>query len=118
MAKYIFIFIALAYTLPLVSQETHKTSIKDALIKRQVVSSRCEGLIKEHQHYLDARQKVYVLLDINTKLKEKNTSNSEEINTKLKRSKNLLVREIDHLKNTLTTIEENIVRYGCPGITL
>ena len=118
MVKYIFIFIVLISTLPMLASDTDKTSIKDALITRQVVSSRCEGLIKEHQHYLAARQKVYVLMDINSKLKGKNTSNLHEVNTKLKRSKNLLIREIDHLKNTLTTIEEKIVRYGCPGITL
>jgi hypothetical protein len=92
--------------------------IKEALITRQVVSSRCEGLIKDHIYYLKARQKVHTLIDINHKLRAKNTKNSLEVSIKLKRSHNLLLREIDHLDNTLTSLEEQIVSLGCPGITL
>lgn len=116
--KQIITFIFFIGTLHLYGEEIKTDPIKEALITRQVVSSRCEGLIKDHRYYLNARQKVYNLLDINTKLRIKNTKDSLEVSIKLKRSHNLLIREIDHLENTLTSLEEQIVNLGCPGITL
>ena len=102
----------------LFAESISNNEIKKALIERQVVSSRCEGLIREHNRYLQARQKVFVLQDINYKLKVKNTKKLKDISRRLLRTKNLLIRELDYLQNNLIGIEEQIVHLGCPGITL
>ncbi len=118
MAKIIFIFLFTIFGNSICAKSITNSEIKKALIERQVVSSRCEGLIREHNRYLHARQKVFVLQDINLKLKVKNTKKLKDISRRLRRTKNLLIRELDYLQNTLIGIEEQIVHLGCPGITL
>jgi hypothetical protein len=73
------------------AQDYKKTVVTDPAISR-----RCDALMKQRYEKIDHKQKITGLLERNKRL----------------------TQELRHTLNQIQNREENIIRKGCPGITL
>ncbi len=88
------------------------------IIKDPVISRRCKALLRERQEKIEVRQKLNAMLLRNSRL-------IKQLNTQQKITKQRLKLNHTQIKNNLRltglkikSMEENIIRKGCPGITL
>jgi hypothetical protein len=91
--------------------------LQDAITKPNL-SFRCKELFKERENKLRTQQKLSSLLQRNEALTRKTPKNKEGIRARLQ-ANHVRVRNELHLASLqLAHMEENIVRSGCPGLSL
>lgn len=93
------------------------SGIKD-LIRDPALSARCKGLLKDREAKLEVRQKLDALLRRNQILLKKTPQSSETLRTKIEISNQQVNNYLRLTRLRLRNMEENIVRKGCPGISL
>lgn len=115
--KFSFIIFLLCFIGAEQSVFAQSTPLKD-LIRDPIVSRRCKALLGERDQKVKIKQRLNALLLRNQKL-QKSLKPSQEITMK-----RLLLNEIQLRNNYRLTeikveaMDENIIRKGCPGITL
>lgn len=92
-------------------------NIRD-VIKDPAVSKRCKALISERNQKIETKQKLTSLLRRNKKLLANVKSNQKLVGKKLEITKISLENNLRLTKFRIKSMEENIVRKGCPGISL
>lgn len=91
--------------------------MQDAITKPSL-SLRCKDLHKERSDKVKMQQKLNALLQRNQTLIKKSPRARESMHARLKSNQVRIKNEL-HLTNLqIETMEENIVRSGCPGIAL
>lgn len=91
---------------------------KRSVVTDPSISRRCEALLNERDNKIGHKQRLNALILRNERLQEITPPERQSVTTKLQKNLQHLRHE---LKLTLTKIqhqEENIIRRGCPGITL
>ena len=87
-------------------------------ITRPAFSLRCKELLKERNDKIKMQQKLNSLLQRNQTLIKKSPQAKKTIHARLEANQMRIKNEL-HLSNLqVQTMEENIVRSGCPGISL
>lgn len=113
--RFFFTVIVLALTAPSLAQESDL--LQDAITKPNL-SFRCKELFKEREDKMRMQQKLSSLLQRNESLTRRTPKSKEGIQARLK-SNHVRVRNELHLATLqLAHMEENIVRSGCPGLSL
>ena len=92
-------------------------NIKD-IIKDPSVSKRCKSLITQRSQKIQTKQKLTSLLKRNKKLLERVKKRQQVVTKKLEVTKISLENNLRLTKYRIKSMEENIVRKGCPGIAL
>ena len=87
-------------------------------ITRPALSSRCKELFKERSHKIKMQQRLNALLQRNKDLMKKTPKNKLTIHTRLKSTDIRVKNELHLTVLNIETQEENIVRSGCPGLSL
>ena len=95
------------------AQDYKKTVVTDPGISR-----RCDALMKERTQKIDHKQKISGLLERNKRLLKLTPLERKSLRKKLKKNFKRLTQELRHTLNQIQNREENIIRKGCPGITL
>ena len=95
------------------SEDFRQTVITDPAISR-----RCSALIKQREEKIDHKQKIQSLLERSKRLLKLTPKERKTILSKLTKNRKRLKRELKLTLNQIQNKEENIVRKGCPGITL
>jgi hypothetical protein len=114
--KIVFTVIVLALSLGLWAQE--EDSLMQDAITKPALSTRCKELFKERNHKIKMQQRLNALLQRNKDMIKKTPSNKQSIHSRLKATDIKIKNEL-HLTNlNIETQEENIVRSGCPGLSL
>lgn len=117
MAKITTLFlIALAFCLlqgPLLAQDWRPSLITDPGL-----TSRCKELLDNRQKKILIKQKLTGLLSRNQRLLKRTPPNKVSIKDKLLIQRGRIERELELVKARLATMDENIIRRGCPGISL
>jgi len=91
--------------------------LQDAITKPNL-SFRCKELFKERENKIRMQQKLSSLLQRNESLTRKTPEDRDGIKARLK-ANHVRVRNELHLATLqLAHMEENIVRSGCPGLSL
>lgn len=113
--KIIFSVILLA-----VSAQTHAQDyplMQDG-INQPLMGIRCKELFAERSDKIKIQQKLSNLLKRNEGLVRKSPKSKKNLHARLESSKIKIKNEL-HLTNfQIETMEENIVRSGCPGLSL
>jgi hypothetical protein len=107
--------ILLALSIHLYAQE--EALLQDA-IKQPVQSQRCKELFHERSDKIKVQQRLNGLIKRNEVLLKNSPKNKETLVARLK-SNQIKIRNELYLTNLrLESMEENIVRSGCPGLSL
>ena len=87
-------------------------------ITRPSLSLRCKEMLKERSDKIKVQQRLNALLQRSQDLVKKSPESKATMHTRLLANQVRIKNEL-HLSNlNIETMEENIVRSGCPGISL
>jgi hypothetical protein len=107
--------ILLAVGFPSMAQENYL--MQDA-ITRPALSLRCNELHRERAEKIKVQQRLNTLLLRNQDLIKKSPRARESLHNQLQANQVKIKNEL-HLTNLhVETLEENIIRSGCPGLSL
>ena len=88
------------------------------IIHDPAISRRCKALLSERTDKIRIQQKLNSLLLRNKKLQHKSKPNQKSVKTRLELNYIQVRNNLRLVQMRLKSMEENIVRKGCPGITL
>lgn len=91
--------------------------MQDAITK-PVLSLRCKELFKERADKIKIQQRLNALLQRNEDLIKKTPSNKQTLQGRLNSTRVKIKNELYLANLQIETMEENIVRSGCPGLSL
>ena len=92
-------------------------NIKD-VITDPVISRRCKALLKSRSEKISTRQRLNAMLLRNNKLVESAKPAQKSVKQRLKLNETQIKNNLRLTTLRIQSMEENIVRKGCPGITL
>jgi hypothetical protein len=107
--------ILLALTLTSFAQE--EDLLQDP-ITRPALSLRCKELLKERDAKVRTQQRLQGLLQRNRDLIKKTPKAKETLHARVEAHQIRVRNELHLAELQIQTMEENIVRSGCPGIAL
>lgn len=110
------LLVTLCISLPIFPTQA-QLGVRD-IIRDPSVSLRCRELIQERGEKLEVKQKTQFLLRRSEGLRENAPEPKVSIKRKLKVSAAKLRRKLFVVEKQIDRMEENIVRKGCPGITI
>lgn len=110
MHKLLFILITL-------SSLSYSQEIRD-IITDPAVSKRCKYLIDRRNDKIQIQQRLNSLLQRSEKLLKRVKPQEKSIKTNLEFAKTRIENTLSLTKLKVRKMEENIVRKGCPGISL
>lgn len=113
--RYLFTVILLAQFSFLHAQENDLT--QDAITK-PAMSLRCKELLKERAEKIGIQQRLNGLLQRNQDLIRKSPKARPSVHNRLLSSQVKVKNELYLTNLNIETMEENIVRSGCPGLAL
>lgn len=91
--------------------------MQDATTK-PVLSQRCRELFKERSDKIKVQQKLNALLQRNEDLIKKSPKAKQTLHGRLESTRVKVKNELYLTNLQIETMEENIVRSGCPGLSL
>ena len=101
----------------LVSTASFSQEIRD-IITDPAVSKRCKYLIDRRNDKIQVQQRLNSLLQRSEKLLLRTKPEEKSIKTNLEFAKTRIENTLSLTKLKVRKMEENIVRKGCPGISL
>jgi hypothetical protein len=107
--------ILLAQLSPSFAQE--ESLLQDAITKPSL-SLRCKELLRERGEKVKVQQRLNALLQRNQDLIKKSPRAKEILHARLKSNQVKIKNELYLTNLNIETMEESIVRSGCPGIAL
>lgn len=113
--KSILTVIVLALSLGSFAQE--EALMQDA-ITRPVLSSRCKELFKERNRKITMQQRLNGLLSRNEDMIKKSPKAKQTLHGRLESTRVKIKNELYLTNLQIESMEENIVRSGCPGLSL
>ena len=94
-----------------------ESGIKD-LIRDPALSFRCKALLKDRDDKVKIKQRLDALYNRTKTLWRKTPQQKETLRNKLKLSGRQIKNHLRLSKLRIRHMEEDIIRKGCPGITL
>lgn len=89
-----------------------------SIITDPALSRRCKEMLIDRNNKVTLKQKIVTLIKRSEVLIEKSEKTKVTALAKLNRSLNKLKQEHSITELQIQTMEENIIKQGCPGITL
>ena len=108
------VFILIFLSLNLWAQES---GIKD-LIRDPALSFRCKALLSKRNEKVQVKQRLDALYNRTKSLWRKTPGNKKTLRDKLKLSGRQIKNHLRLSQLRIRHMEEDIIRKGCPGITL
>ncbi|AYF45144.1 hypothetical protein BALOs_2146 [Halobacteriovorax sp. BALOs_7] len=97
---------------------TMAQSVSESIITDPSISRRCDDLMQQRQDKVQHRQRLLFLLDRNKNLLKDAPDNKVSIAKKLRANQYKVIQELKITNLKVIKLEEQIVRRGCPGLTL
>jgi hypothetical protein len=91
--------------------------MQDAITK-PAMSLRCKELFKERSAKINVQQRLNSLLQRNQDMIKKSPNARESFHKTLQANQIKIKNELHLINLQLSSMDENIVRSGCPGLTL
>lgn len=88
------------------------------VLQDPAISRKCKALIDKRNNKILMTQKLKSLMSRNERLQAKLRPTQKLLEQKLLISKNELRRELGLSLEQVETMEENIIRSGCPGVSI
>lgn len=87
-------------------------------ITRPALSLRCKELLKERDAKVRVSQRLQGLLQRNRDLQKKTPENKQTLRSRIEAHQIRVRNELHLAELQIQTLEENVIRSGCPGIAL
>lgn len=113
----IFFFLTALFS-PILAQSQGTNPYERSVITDPSVSRRCQKLLKDRQEKISLKQRLEALIVRNEKLQKKTPPQKKSVKKKLVNNYKRLQNEHRLATMKIQNMEENIVRKGCPGISL
>jgi len=100
---------------------SHPTFSKDqsrSIIEDPSFSTKCEILLDERTKKIDLKNRILGLIDRNRRLRKLSPPEKQSVIEKLEINFTSLRRELYLTRQKISNSDEEIVRKGCPGITI
>ena len=88
------------------------------VIEDPVISRRCKSLLRERTKKISIKQRLSAMILRNSRLTEKLKPNQQVAKQKLDLNKTQIENNLKLTQIRIRAMEEDIIRKGCPGITL
>lgn len=108
-----FLSILLAFSNPSHAEDYKRTVITDPSISR-----KCQLLTETRKEKIGNKQRILAMIERNKRLQKITPENKVSIKSKLEINLGHLEHELSLTLTQIQYQEENIVRKGCPGVTL
>ena len=93
-------------------------SLMQDAITKPALSLRCKELLKDRSEKIKVQQRLNSLLQRNQDLIKKSPKAKETLHTRLLSTQLKIKNELYLTNLNIEAMEENVVRSGCPGISL
>ncbi len=93
-------------------------SANETLLLDPALSRRCKELLVDRNDKVALKRKIVSLIKRNEDILKNTPKNKELGAARLRRTLNVLQQERQVTEMKISSMEENIVKQGCPGITL
>ena len=113
--RLLFTVTILAYSL--LSWAQDDDLLQDA-ITRPTLSLRCKELFRDRDDKIRVQQRLNALLQRNESLIRKTPQNKESLRARMQANQIRVKNELYLATLNIASMEENIVRSGCPGLSL
>lgn len=101
-----------------IQSSAHSQALMQDAIRQPVLGIRCKELFRERSEKIKFQQKLNSLLQRNLEISRKTPKNKTGVTARIKANEIEIKNEL-HLANLqIKTMEENIVRSGCPGLSI
>ena len=111
------ILVILLFSLSITECYAAMSDVKD-VITDPIISRRCKSLLKERRKKIRIRQKLNAMILRNQKLQQTLRKSQNIARQKLNLNKTQLKNNLRLTAIRVQSMEENIIRKGCPGVTL
>lgn len=112
---YIFSFLITAFTTQ--ESKAQLQSIKN-IITDPAISRRCKAMLKDRSEKIQVQQKINALLMRNEKLQRRARPTQKLVKQELTLNHTRLENNLRLTKFRIKSMEEDIIRKGCPGISI
>ena len=102
----------------LTSTALAQNAIYREIITDPVLSRRCKELIKERKEKIDIKSKLNSLYLRNEILQKRTKPNQESVRQRLEINQTQIKNNLRLTTLKVNSMEENIIRKGCPGINI
>ena len=109
----LFLIVLVGLSVAVGAEDYKRTVITDPSISR-----RCELLTESRKEKIANKQRILAMIERNKHLQNINPENKVTLKKKLETNLGHLEHELTLILTQIQYHEENIVRKGCPGITL
>ena len=109
----LFLIVFVGYSAKIVAEDYKRTVITDPSTSR-----RCELLTESRKEKIGNKQRILAMIERNKHLQKITPENKVTVKKKLEVNLGHLEHELTLIQTQIQFHEENIVRKGCPGITL
>ena len=109
----LFLIVYVGYNSVVIAEDYKRTVITDPSISR-----RCELLTESRKEKITNKQRILAMIERNKHLQKITPENKVALKKKLESNLGHLEHELTLTLTQIQFHEENIVRKGCPGITL
>ncbi len=109
----LFLIVFIGYKSVVIAEDYKRTVITDPSISR-----RCELLTESRKEKITNKQRILAMIERNKHLQKITPENKVTLKKKLETNLGHLEHELTLILTQIQYHEENIVRKGCPGITL
>lgn len=93
------------------------TNVQD-VIRDPVISKRCKALLKERFEKIQVEQRLNALIMRNQKLQNRARPNQKSLKQTLELNHTQLKNTLRLTRLRIESMQENIIRKGCPGLTI
>ncbi|MFZ8933605.1 MAG: hypothetical protein ACO20H_04665 [Bacteriovoracaceae bacterium] len=100
------------------SQPCFSVNQKRSIIEDPSFSTKCAVLLDERTKKIDLKNRILGLIDRNRRLRKITPGEKQSIVNKLETNFTELRRELYLTRQKILNSDEEIVRKGCPGITI
>lgn len=109
----LFLIVFIGYNSVAIAEDYKRTVITDPSTSR-----RCELLTESRKEKIGNKQRILAMIERNKHLQKITPENKVTVKKKLEVNLGHLEHELTLIQTQIQFHEENIVRKGCPGITL
>ena len=110
--------LSILFTISALNSALCNTDSDVDILREPILSRRCKSLLDDRKQKLSVEQRLTGMLLRNTQLTDQAAEEQKTLKRRLELNKRQIENNLRLTKMRIKSMEENIIRNGCPGIIL